>query len=462
MVETQAPHKRRNIILLVGIGLMVVCCIGPLAWSIYYSTTPAYKAKATARYIRKAETATSQALAAATEAAHPKNTLTPVRTPESKDMYKLTPTPVLPILIATKWGKVIIESIQFREQAFWHDEPVRLKNDVWIAIFFTAINQTDNCEYIHTDDMRLVINGVESLTIDRDATGGIGLDEGIPHTPSGYSGLKVPQHSSVRSVVVYDTPIDLQRLQLRYKGSTYGLPLPTTPTPTPTPIPITPTLTPTFTSTPIPALTPTSTTPTLTNTPYPIGEVVPNGLNLRSGPGTEYQVVKRLRKGDHLGIVGEAPDRIWFKVRTSDGTEGWVHSGYVTVTEGIIDQLPIIEPPPSPSTFLTSGPTATSRPSVTPKPAPSWQVIKEWHGHGIKTTENFVISATEWRVRWVNREDGYFGVYVYRNGELYWRSPLIGNVTAAGSDVSYIYEAGTFHFTVNAVGSWDVYVEVLR
>jgi len=54
------------------------------------------------------------------------------------------------------------------------------------------------------------------------------------------------------------------------------------------------------------------------------------GVNLRSGPGTNYSLVKTLLKDDKLHYLGEetsAEDAQWLKVKTMDGLEGWVCTG---------------------------------------------------------------------------------------------------------------------------------------
>jgi len=49
--------------------------------------------------------------------------------------------------------------------------------------------------------------------------------------------------------------------------------------------------------------------------------------NIRSGAGNEFPVVKTVKQGDKLTVVGE--DREWFNVRLEDGKEGWINSRVV-------------------------------------------------------------------------------------------------------------------------------------
>ena len=54
------------------------------------------------------------------------------------------------------------------------------------------------------------------------------------------------------------------------------------------------------------------------------GTVTPNiGLNVRSGPGTNYSIVGALSKGTKVEVVGQSGD--WYQI----GADRWVHSDYI-------------------------------------------------------------------------------------------------------------------------------------
>ncbi len=111
-----------------------------------------------------------------------------------------------------------------------------------------------------------------------------------------------------------------------------------TPTPTLTPIPVPnliPTPTPTVTPTPTPTATPTV-TPTPTATPIPVlraggrARIAAETLNVRAGPGTNYDRVGVLFQGQEVAILEgpqEADGYRWWKVRGPEGLEGWVAQG---------------------------------------------------------------------------------------------------------------------------------------
>jgi hypothetical protein len=132
-------------------------------------------------------------------------------------------------------------------------------------------------------------------------------------------------------------------------------PLPTTappPRPTATPQPTgiptiapTETLRPTQPPEPIATASPAPTETPAAPSPTTYGEVASYRLNLRRGPGAEYQTERTLVQGDRLEILAQAPNGIWVRAIAPSGTEGWVNSEYVTVTEGAIEELPVVQPP---------------------------------------------------------------------------------------------------------------------
>ena len=53
-----------------------------------------------------------------------------------------------------------------------------------------------------------------------------------------------------------------------------------------------------------------------------------SNLNLRSGPGTGYDTIGGVGQDEDITVLEE--DSNWLKVRLSDGSEGWISSGYIT------------------------------------------------------------------------------------------------------------------------------------
>jgi uncharacterized protein YraI len=85
------------------------------------------------------------------------------------------------------------------------------------------------------------------------------------------------------------------------------------------------------------------------------------GLNFRSGPGTNYDIVTVLTPGTVLPIVGRLGDNSWWQLR-SGLTLGWVSSQFTT-TYGICSSVPVVVPPASPT---PRGGVPTNTPTRTP------------------------------------------------------------------------------------------------
>lgn len=134
-----------------------------------------------------------------------------------------------------------------------------------------------------------------------------------------------------------------------------------------------PTAVPTLTSTPVTTpgtATATAAAPTATPTAARSGwdaEVVSRGLNLRSGPGANYAIIRSLSFGDELSVLGQSRDAYWLYVATSNGTMGWVARPYTNFT----GTAPIVQPTDPPPTPQTPYPTPTR--TATPGPSEGWR-----------------------------------------------------------------------------------------
>ncbi|WP_029215535.1 SH3 domain-containing protein [Kallotenue papyrolyticum] len=85
--------------------------------------------------------------------------------------------------------------------------------------------------------------------------------------------------------------------------------------------------------------------------PVSAGRFVPVTVevaNLRSGPGTSYERIGKLRQGQTVKLLGRNGD--WFKVETSSGQTGWIHSELVSASQQVIGSLTTIEVPAASTT----------------------------------------------------------------------------------------------------------------
>ena len=63
-----------------------------------------------------------------------------------------------------------------------------------------------------------------------------------------------------------------------------------------------------------------------------IGTVTASSLNVRSGPSTSYSITTKLYKGNKVEILETSNG--WHKIKTSNGTTGWVSASYISILQG--------------------------------------------------------------------------------------------------------------------------------
>ncbi len=96
--------------------------------------------------------------------------------------------------------------------------------------------------------------------------------------------------------------------------------------------------------------------PTVTGTPSGVMASVRQGQpeipNVRSGPGRFYPKIGLLLPGQQVPVKGKSAGGDWILISYAGvtGGEGWVYSPYVQLTPG---EIPIIEPPPTPTPLVT-------------------------------------------------------------------------------------------------------------
>lgn len=80
-------------------------------------------------------------------------------------------------------------------------------------------------------------------------------------------------------------------------------------------------------------------------------------LNIRRGPGTNYPVTGQLQQNDEVEIVGKNADSSWLQIVYPTGTigRGWISASYAQVS-GSLASIPVVEPPPLPTSTPISSP----------------------------------------------------------------------------------------------------------
>ena len=121
-------------------------------------------------------------------------------------------------------------------------------------------------------------------------------------------------------------------------------------------------------------------TPTPTQAPSNDGTVqakLTADVNLRRGAGTNYGVIKVIGTGTTVTVT-DASNSQWYKVKLSDGTEGYLFSEYLKVISGNIDSAkPSATPTPTPAPSNgTVQAKTTSDLNVRKGPGTSYGIIK--------------------------------------------------------------------------------------
>ena len=96
----------------------------------------------------------------------------------------------------------------------------------------------------------------------------------------------------------------------------------------------------------------------------PYGVVIaPAGVNVRTGPGTEYPVIGVAPFNTKGVISGKSADRQWWvtPLQGIANNQGWVSADYVKTYN--TDNVPVVQAPP-----LPPPPTATPIPTAAPAP----------------------------------------------------------------------------------------------
>ncbi len=85
-------------------------------------------------------------------------------------------------------------------------------------------------------------------------------------------------------------------------------------------------------------------------------EVIAATLNVRSGPGTNYEKVATINKGQTFSVVGQIDNCAWLKVVDSSNEEGWISGSTDFITlDTSCDQIPEVEAPAAAATPSDTG-----------------------------------------------------------------------------------------------------------
>ena len=153
-----------------------------------------------------------------------------------------------------------------------------------------------------------------------------------------------------------------------------------------------------------------SATPTPTQAPSNDGTVqakLTADVNLRRGAGTNYGVIKVIGTGTTVTVT-DASNSQWYKVKLSDGTEGYLFSEYLKVTSGNIDSAkPSATPTPTPAPSNgTVQAKTTSDLNVRKGPGTSYGIIKVIDMN-VNVTVTEATNSSWYKVKLFDGTEGY-------------------------------------------------------
>lgn len=95
---------------------------------------------------------------------------------------------------------------------------------------------------------------------------------------------------------------------------------------------------------------------TVTGTPSGPTILVPEQVNVRTGPGVNYPQVGILIAGQTAPALGRSPGGEWIQIVYPGvaGNVAWVYAAFVVLQTFQPGGLPVVEPPPTPTPRVTS------------------------------------------------------------------------------------------------------------
>jgi murein DD-endopeptidase MepM/ murein hydrolase activator NlpD len=105
-------------------------------------------------------------------------------------------------------------------------------------------------------------------------------------------------------------------------------------------------------------------------TAVPVATVLDDETRMRSGPSTDYERIAKLAANTAVILVGRHEN--WFKIRTQNGTEGWIAADLLGVEDGVADGVAVITDIPALPAAEAAPPEPEAPAPAPPKPANRW------------------------------------------------------------------------------------------
>ena len=150
--------------------------------------------------------------------------------------------------------------------------------------------------------------------------------------------------------------------------------------------------------------------PTATPTPAPSGTVQAKttaGVNLRRGAGTGYGIIKVVPENTTVTVTDTSNSQ-WYKVKLSDGTEGYLFSEYLKITSGSTASAnPTPTPTPTPAANGKVQAQTTTDINLRKGPGTTYSVIKVVDAN-VTVTVTEATNSQWYKVKLSDGTEGYF------------------------------------------------------
>jgi uncharacterized protein YgiM (DUF1202 family) len=106
--------------------------------------------------------------------------------------------------------------------------------------------------------------------------------------------------------------------------------------------------------------------------------IAPGPVNIRSGPGLNFDVIGTLNANTAMSIIGRNADASWWQINITDNTNGWVANSVVNATN--TESVPVTETASGPrsSASTQAQPAADSSPPPAPRPEFQFEPTGWW------------------------------------------------------------------------------------
>ena len=88
----------------------------------------------------------------------------------------------------------------------------------------------------------------------------------------------------------------------------------------------------------------------------------------------------------------------------------------------------------------------------------TWKPVTSFSGSVDKTTDPFIITGAQWRIKWDYPGDAHFAIVVYDATKNEYKKLMV-NTIGATNDSSNYYGAGSYYLDISAGFDWNASIE---